>query len=62
VPLQIAVGVYAFLALVLNRELLGRAAYLELLTWGLHTIALLLLLAVLLIQQPRSDSEIRTNE
>jgi hypothetical protein len=44
---------FMLLALVLNREVLGRSAYLELLTWGLHTVALLLLLAILLLPQPR---------
>jgi alpha-1,2-mannosyltransferase len=43
---------YAILALVLNRELLGRATYLVLLDHGLHTLCLLLLLGVLLLRRP----------
>lgn len=53
-----AVCLYAFLALGLNREVLGRGLYLELLTYGLHTAALLLLLAVLLIRQSRWQAEV----
>lgn len=53
-----ALALYAFLALALNREVLGRVLYLDLLTYGLHTVALLVLLAVLLIRRPRVESEI----
>lgn len=52
--LRVALGVFAFLTLALNREFLGRSLYLELLTYGLHTIAVLLLLALLL--RPRAGA------
>jgi len=43
---------FALLALVLNREILGRAAYVALLSYGLHTWAVLLLLVLLCARAP----------
>lgn len=43
-----ALALYAICALLLNRELLGRELYLVLLAHGLHTAAMLLVLALLL--------------
>jgi len=45
-----AVAVYALLALVANRELLGRDVYLCLLAAGLHTVCMLIVLAIILRQ------------
>jgi len=47
-----ALGLYVLLALVLNREVLGRERYLTLLAYGEHTIAVLVILAVLLAYPP----------
>ena len=47
-PATGAMALYFLLAVLLNRELLGRAAYLTLLGHGLHTVGMLLILAVLL--------------
>lgn len=45
-PMRIALGAYLMLALVLNRELLGKDAYLILLACHIHTIAMLILLGL----------------
>lgn len=50
IPASAAMGLYFVLAVVLNRELLGRATYLVLLAHGLHTVCMLLILAVLLLR------------
>jgi alpha-1,2-mannosyltransferase len=47
-PAAAAMGLYFVLAVILNRELLGRDAYLFLLAHGLHTVCILLVLGVLL--------------
>ncbi len=51
-PATTSMGVYFVLAVVLNREVLGRDFYLLLLSFHLHTIALLLILGVLLLRRP----------
>jgi hypothetical protein len=48
-----AMAVYFVLAVLLNRELIGRSAYLVFLAHGLHTACMLLALAVLMLR-PRS--------
>lgn len=53
-PWLAVLAAYAFLSLVLNRELIGREAYLHLLALGLHTWCMLLLLALLLRRRPAS--------
>jgi alpha-1,2-mannosyltransferase len=54
VPPVVGVALFAVFALLLNRELLGRAVYLDLLAAGLHAGALLLLLGLLMATAPRS--------
>ncbi len=51
-PVTTAMGVYIVLAVVLNRELLGRDVSLLLLSYHIHSIALLLVLGVLLLRRP----------
>jgi alpha-1,2-mannosyltransferase len=46
VPATVALAAYAILALILNREILGRATYLVLLDGGLHTIAMMIVLGL----------------
>jgi hypothetical protein len=50
-----AVAAYAVLALVLNREILGRNLSLLALSYSIHTLALLLVLAVVLLRRPTAD-------
>jgi hypothetical protein len=50
-----AMAAYAVLALVLNREILGRDLSLLVLSYSIHTLALLLLLAVVLLRRPTVD-------
>jgi hypothetical protein len=45
---RIALGVYLVLALILNREMLGRERYLFLLACHIHTVAMLILLGLVL--------------
>ncbi len=47
-----AMAAYALFAVLLNREVLGRAVYLTLLAGGLHTVAMLLILLVLITYRP----------
>jgi hypothetical protein len=47
-----ALAAYAALALLLNRELLGKQAYLALLELGMHTAAMGIVLALLLLRRP----------
>lgn len=51
-----AMAIYFVLAVLLNRELIGRGAYLVLLAHGLHTACMLLTLSVLMLCRPRSPS------
>ncbi|MBI4574166.1 MAG: DUF2029 domain-containing protein [candidate division NC10 bacterium] len=51
-PATTAMWGYMVLAVVLNREMLGRDVYLLLLSYHIHTIALLLVLGVLLLRRP----------
>jgi len=51
-PTTTAMAVYVVLAVLLNRELLGRERYLFLLAHGLHTVCLLILLGVLFLRRP----------
>ena len=51
-PAMTAMWGYIVLAVVLNREMLGRDVYLLLLSYHIHTIALLLVLGVLLLRRP----------
>jgi alpha-1,2-mannosyltransferase len=53
-PAVAGLALFAVLALLLNRELLGRDRYLELLAAGLHTGAVLLLLGMVMATAPRS--------
>jgi hypothetical protein len=50
-----AMGAYAVMALALNREILGRDLSLLVLSYSMHTLALLLVLAVLLLRRPTAD-------
>ena len=52
--LWIATGAYVLMALVLNRELVGRTAYIELLYFGLHTACMLLVLGMVVWWRPAS--------
>ncbi|MDX2170905.1 MAG: glycosyltransferase 87 family protein [Deltaproteobacteria bacterium] len=54
-PVVAALSLFAVLALLLNRELLGREWYLALLAVGLHTLALLVLLGLLIATAPRAS-------
>ena len=45
--LQIGLGLYAFMVVVINRELVGRETYYLLLSWHMHTLCQLLLLGML---------------
>ncbi len=47
-----AMWAYVVLSLVLNRELLGRETHLLLLSYHTHTMGMLLVLAVLLLERP----------
>jgi alpha-1,2-mannosyltransferase len=47
-----ALAVYAALALLLNREFVGKGAYLALLALGMHTVAMGIVLALLLLRRP----------
>ena len=51
-PALIAMGAYATLALLLTRDLIGKARYDVVLTLHAHTIALLILLSILLFRRP----------
>jgi hypothetical protein len=50
-----AVCAYAVPALVLNREVLGKDLNVLFLSYGMHTLALLLILAVVLLRRPTMD-------
>ncbi len=50
-----AMGAYAVLALVFNREILGRDLSLLVLSYSIHATALLLVLAVVLLRRPTVD-------
>lgn len=52
-----ALALYALLSLGLNREVLGRAAYVGLLALGLHTACALLLLGALWVSTPAAPRE-----
>jgi alpha-1,2-mannosyltransferase len=64
-PVRIALGMYLILALVLNREILGKEKYLFLLACHIHTAAMLILLGLVLWLRARpgivaiSDTEPR---
>jgi len=47
-PVQFALGIYLVLALILNREILGKENYLFLLACHIHTAAMLILLGLVL--------------
>ena len=47
--------VYVVLALVLNREIVGKDLSLVLLSYHIHTLALLLVLAIILLRRPTAD-------
>jgi alpha-1,2-mannosyltransferase len=49
-PAGWALGAYAVLALLLNREFVGKETYLLLLSYHIHTLAMLLVLGILLLQ------------
>ena len=51
-PAAVAMAAYVVLALLLNRELLGRARYIVLLSWGAQTACMLLVLAVIILRRP----------
>jgi len=53
---SVAVWAYVILALLLNRELLGKGDYILLLSYHIHTLALLLVLAVILFRRPAVHS------
>ena len=55
VPASAAMWVYAVPALLLNREVLGKDLNLLLLSYYMHTLALLLVLAVVLLRRPTVD-------
>jgi hypothetical protein len=48
-------GAYVVLALVLNRDIVGKAWSLVLLSYHIHTLALLLVLAIILLRRPTAD-------
>lgn len=52
--LRVGLGLYLFMALGLNRELLGRETYYLLLSWHMHTICQLLLLGLLTATRNRT--------
>jgi hypothetical protein len=45
-------ALFAVLALVLNRSVVGKSAYLTLLGYHIHTVAMLIMLALLLVYRP----------
>ena len=47
-PVQIALAAYVILALMLNREILGKEKYIFLLACHIHTVAMLILLGLVL--------------
>ncbi len=47
--------VYVVLALVLNRDIVGKDLSLVLLSYHIHTLALLLVLAIILLRRPTAD-------
>jgi len=51
-PATAAITVYVILALVLNREVLGRERYVLLLNYGTQTLCMLLVLAVIALRRP----------
>jgi hypothetical protein len=53
---MIATVAYALLALLLSRDLIGKANYDLVLTLHAHTIALLILLGILLFRRPTAAS------
>jgi hypothetical protein len=55
------IGLFAVLALLLNRAFLGRHLYLLLLSYHTHTLSLLLLLAMILARLSSSESSIEPN-
>ncbi len=54
--LKIAAGVYALMALVVNRELVGRTFYVELLNFGLQTACMLLVLGMVVWWRPATNT------
>ncbi len=54
-PALAAMGLYAVPALLLNREVLGKDLSLLILSYHVHTLALLLVLAVVLLRRPTAD-------
>ena len=54
-PATVLMCLYVLLSLVLNREILGKATYLLLLGYGVHTLALLVILGVILFRRPTAD-------
>lgn len=55
-PSASAMGAFAVLALVLNRELLGKHNYGILLDYHIHTLSMLLVLGVLMIRRPTAPA------
>jgi alpha-1,2-mannosyltransferase len=55
-PAAATMAVYAVLALLLNREFLGRARYIVLLSYGVQTVCMLLVLAVVMLRRPTAAS------
>lgn len=60
--LRIGLGLYLFMALGLNRELLGRQTYYLLLSWHMHTICQLLLLGLLTATRGRTAAAVAAPE
>jgi alpha-1,2-mannosyltransferase len=61
---RVALGLYIFLSLVLNRELVGRENYYLLLSWHMHTVCQLLLLGMLAAvarRKPTASATPQTN-
>lgn len=59
-PAAAAMWTYVVLAVVLNRELLGKDTYILLLSYHIHTLAMLLVLAVLLLRRPTAGFDLDT--
>jgi alpha-1,2-mannosyltransferase len=55
VPASAAMGAYIVPALFLNREIVGRDLNVLFLSYGMHTLALLLVLAVILLRRPTAE-------
>jgi hypothetical protein len=52
-PGATAIGMYVILAVLLNREVVGKGMSLWLLSLGIHTLAMLIVLGLLLLRRPR---------